>query len=398
MRIVVCDNGLSQIGGHHYNLALGLRVELAERGAEMALLSHVTFPPSLCEALDARPTFHYSPYHRISRDRSRHYLKGQEYLGRRFASDLDEASVGTCDVLFLHSARASEIWGTAEWLSRQGAGRRPLVAINFMNADFTVGPHIVDPESSRDAYLNAFDKLFSVVPRERTCLSSSSAEIVAAMTELAGTPVNLYPMPKFVPKLDGVSRPPNAVALVGVLGPFNGDDRAVLIPDVARATAGRDLACRFLVQGPTHLVRRDLVDVYTALRSLPNVELTRTEMDFDAYFSAMFACDIVLINYDSLQYAAMTSGILSEAVAFGIPVVVPPNTWMSRQVAAGEAAGVIFAARTPSGIADAIARVLDDFDTFKAAASRCATHWRKTNGLGVFLDRLLADIAKAQRS
>src|SRR5262249_50645584 len=167
-------------------------------------------------------------------------------------------------------------------------------------------------------------------------------------------------------------------AVVGVLGYFNDDDRAALILALARAAALKDLPCRFLVQGPTRLVRTDLVEEYIALKSLPHVEMIGTELDFDGYFSALFACDIVLLPYESRLYTAMPSGIFTEAVAFAKVAIVPAGTWMSRKLDAGYGAGVSFATRDATAILEALERALGDFTALADLARVRAAAWRKS--------------------
>jgi hypothetical protein len=386
MRLVTCDNGLRALRGHSYNLALGLRVELGARGVALDLLAHATLDDAIASQLRARPTFHYAP-HDVAWRNGRPDLAR---VGGRFADDLAAAQVDDADVLLVAAARANEIYGIAEWIARSG-NRAPVVALNFMVDDFGDGP-----AWAAAGYREAFAHLFEVMPRERVVLSSSSASIAASIGALADAPVAVYPMPKFVPPLAGATRPRNAIPIVGVLGSFNMYDRAAAMPGIAAAAARSPIACRFLIQGPVDHVRLDRVDAYMALRAMGNVELTTTELDFNGYFSALFACDVVLLPYERQQYAASSSGIFAEAVAFAKIVAVPAGTWMSSRLEAGEGAGVVFERRDPDAVVAALHRAFADFAALSALAKVRAEAWRRSDGLPAFLDRLLSDVAARQ--
>lgn len=390
MRMVVCDNGLNSLDGHPFNLALGLRAQARERQINLDILAHMTLPPGLAERLDARPAFYYTPYSRMWRSPAGEEQRDLARVGGRYAADLATMNIGNPDLVFVPTARPAEVYGLAEWLRQSGA--RPIVALNFM---------IADPGSQRagvlESYRLAFEHLYRIVPPGRVILSSSAAALAEAVAGLAGQEVAVYPMPKFVPDPTGIARPPNPVPVIGVLGNFNADQRGAIMAQVASIAAQRDLACRFLVQGPWQVVRTDFAAAYLALCAAPNVELILTELDFDGYFSALFACDIVMLPYDAKRYATMTSGIFAEAVAFGKISIVPEGTWMSHNIDAGRGAGVSFDGLRPEILVGAIERVLNQLDPLQERARAAATVWRKTDGLGAFVDRLLADFAARTR-
>jgi len=50
------------------------------------------------------------------------------------------------------------------------------------------------------------------------------------------------------------------------------------------------------------------------------------------YYHLVSSSDVCLLPYDSGIYRSRSSGCLSEAIAMGIPSVVPKNTWLEKQV------------------------------------------------------------------
>jgi glycosyltransferase involved in cell wall biosynthesis len=63
------------------------------------------------------------------------------------------------------------------------------------------------------------------------------------------------------------------------------------------------------------------------------VELIGAPLDSAGYHDLVASADIVLVLYDEANYYARSSGILVEALAAGIPVVAPADSWMGQQLA-----------------------------------------------------------------
>jgi hypothetical protein len=54
-------------------------------------------------------------------------------------------------------------------------------------------------------------------------------------------------------------------------------------------------------------------------------------LHFNDYYSDLFSCNLVLLNYDSSMYSSNTSGIFLECMCLNIDAIVSKNTWMSHQ-------------------------------------------------------------------
>jgi glycosyltransferase involved in cell wall biosynthesis len=63
------------------------------------------------------------------------------------------------------------------------------------------------------------------------------------------------------------------------------------------------------------------------------VRLLRVPLDSNEYLALVSSADILLILYDARNYYSRSSGILVEAFAAGIPVIVPADSWMGQQLA-----------------------------------------------------------------
>ena len=61
------------------------------------------------------------------------------------------------------------------------------------------------------------------------------------------------------------------------------------------------------------------------------VRLILNPLDQDKYQNLLTDSDIMLLPYDKVNYYARSSGILTESLGCGIPVIVPAGTWLARQ-------------------------------------------------------------------
>src|SRR5581483_7665025 len=55
----------------------------------------------------------------------------------------------------------------------------------------------------------------------------------------------------------------------------------------------------------------------------------------DVYYQLVSQADLLLCPYDPPTYRRRSSGTLTEAIAAGIPTVVPRGTWLEKQQPAG---------------------------------------------------------------
>jgi hypothetical protein len=81
--------------------------------------------------------------------------------------------------------------------------------------------------------------------------------------------------------------------------------------------------------------------------------------------------DIVLCLYDAKIYRARSSGIMTEALAAGKPVIVPAETWMAHQLPQG--CGECFADRT--SLVAAVQRIAVDYPHYHANVQRQRGQW-----------------------
>ncbi len=90
--------------------------------------------------------------------------------------------------------------------------------------------------------------------------------------------------------------------------------------------------------------------------------------------------------------------IVAEAIANGIPVVVPANTPLSALLSEFGEPGTSFLGFDAGSIWTAIQRVLLNFDEFAARAHGAAVLWSKRHGSHYTVDAILALVDDAARA
>jgi glycosyltransferase involved in cell wall biosynthesis len=107
-------------------------------------------------------------------------------------------------------------------------------------------------------------------------------------------------------------------------------------------------------------------------------------LNSDQYGRLLLSGDIILLPYDQAAYRWRSSGILVEALAAGIPPIVPADTWLARQVPAD--VGVTYAdIRQVPGL---IRELIGHYDRYRASALRFSEDWIKRHNAASLIEML----------
>ena len=117
------------------------------------------------------------------------------------------------------------------------------------------------------------------------------------------------------------------------------------------------------------------------------IKLIDNPMPPDDYYQLLASADIVILPYNPQNYQR-TSGVLTEALAAGKPVVVPDGSWLAQQV--DETRASIY--RDPQDLPQAVIRLLENLPTFTQSAQEFSLNWRPRQSPDYFLDRLLKPV------
>jgi len=165
-----------------------------------------------------------------------------------------------------------------------------------------------------------------------------------------------------------------------------------LLPDLVDALADKlfpEPRARFVLQGNIS-VAGDSPGLSAARQRLAayppaHVELITEQLGVAAFHDLVRAADIVLLPYDRQAYARRSSGILIQALAAGRVVVVPSGTWLAAQV--DQATAVQFG--NERSLADAVAVAVDDWPRLSKGARDRADLFRASHDPSRYVAQLL---------
>jgi hypothetical protein len=112
----------------------------------------------------------------------------------------------------------------------------------------------------------------------------------------------------------------------------------------------------------------------TLLKSyaLKNVELIEHDLNEKDYQDLLHKSDVILIPYDQAIYHSNTSGIFTESVGAGKPVIVTNNTWMSSYI--NNCSGIVIEYDSES-LSKAILKMCLEYKNYRQIANFKKDEW-----------------------
>ncbi|ACB49875.1 unknown [Crocosphaera subtropica ATCC 51142] len=124
-----------------------------------------------------------------------------------------------------------------------------------------------------------------------------------------------------------------------------------------------------------------------ALERYPDskVKLIKTAMSADDYYQLLAEADALILPYDTNSYRFRTSGVLTEALAAGKPVIVPQNSWLGKQVDSSRASLYENSDEIPKKVIE----IVENLDRFSESARKFSKRWLEQNSPDSLVKTLL---------
>jgi glycosyltransferase involved in cell wall biosynthesis len=167
-------------------------------------------------------------------------------------------------------------------------------------------------------------------------------------------------------------RQPSVLRRIGFFGHQRASRGLALVPELVSA----------LVQRGFHVVVQDSSLSIQGKSSHPNVELLRYVPDFAAEIAR---CDLVIWPSRWEAYVESFSGVMSECIATGVPILAPSGC-MPAEVLTRFGCGTFFHEFSADAILEAVDLAALDFAAIVTRARKAAGLWHAENGT----DRLAA--------
>ncbi len=354
-RISLLDHGLAGRTGHHFDLTLNLARRLSAAGHRVSVAGHRSATPDL--------------------------RAGFEEAGIRFIP------------LFADSPRAPEVQDPVHgWDARVDRKARELAGLG--GADLWLFPTLTADLFAAHVRLDAPPPMAGLLHELPEARGPGAAELwsracragrqrslrvaigaidpdLAARTE--GLEVQTFPVPWDGPPRSDHPGRPRRIGFFGHQRRERGLDR---LPALVSS----------LLHGGYEVVLHD------SRGRLPPLQhpLLQVRNGFLSDLGAeVRGCDLVVCPMDPRRYRMRLSGVVLQAVACGVPFVLPEGTLSARRFAAGGACQA-YPERDPEGPRAAVQAVALDYPRFARAAAGQALTWQEHHGEARFLQAVQA--------
>jgi glycosyltransferase involved in cell wall biosynthesis len=167
--------------------------------------------------------------------------------------------------------------------------------------------------------------------------------------------------PDILPVPLRATRRPRAVEntiRLGFYGYSKRDKGFHLLPETAAICQRERLDVEFHIQLHHSQWEKTTIEAERALRNQSSVCLIEGALSSEDYIAATNKADIVLLPYDPVLFGMRGSGVFTESVTAGRPIVASEGTFAAESIKKGEAQGEIFAPYNARAFVNAIARLL----------------------------------------
>lgn len=130
----------------------------------------------------------------------------------------------------------------------------------------------------------------------------------------------------------------------------------------------------------------DLIELVKSYK-FDNLILLSDNLSELEYYERLMQTDLMILAYDPKFYHSNTSGIFSECISNGIPVIVSDETWMSYQL--NKCVGLCTKYEDEAKLSESILRVASNYEYFKKMAITQQREWNTFHNKEVFFNKLL---------
>jgi len=372
MDIALLDPGLQTSAGHHLDLDLAIIRELKRRGHRVSVFAHQKLDARAADQLKSAdrltPLFRVTPYRTPGLIEPELVPAFFDPLSGSLSLFIDGAKAVAED---LKAVKDFDLWLWPSLFASHllaCAGASPATRVS--------GCIHVDPEfnllNGRAFWRYAFTRAMDAgLPFHAGVLTPELAAAYAAVCP--ESPPQLWPI-----FFDGVVPPPqrSKMARIGFFGHQQRPEKGYgfISPIVTR-----------LLESGYQVILQD------SGGSLPPSTHERLEVlgHVEDLGQQIRRCDLVVVPYHPKAYVARGSGIVWEAIANGIPLVVPDKTAPGNLVA-GLGCGRLFGEFSVESILDAIRIAHAEYRVVSSLAHVAAQRWAGRQGIRPFVDQLLS--------
>ena len=387
MKALIIDPAVHSPGGHHFQAVQRLQRELAGLGVAAPCLGSAYADRRVVEELSCAPTFNRSVYGR-SYATPAEFADGVEETGRQLAEGMHRS--GVPDLIILPCCDQVLAMALAQQLRRSWLRPRPRILLWLLYGTH----HLKAPDDAAAAGLDgetraAFTELAAnAAGVEAYCETPAMADFYRSLVPFE---VGIMAGPG-LPVRARAAKAAGGPPVVSCIGFANRAKGYRLLPQALPHVLDRHRDVRFMVhgivKGSDAEADQPMFDRLAALGE--HVQVRHEVLSPDEYTAWLAEADLLLLPYDPDVYRRRGSGVFSDALHVGIPVVAPKECAFARP-AFDDGWGVAMKDYDGHSLGGAVLEALDRLPQLNARAAAAAGRTRDDLG------RVLSASVKALR-
>ena len=412
-RVLIIDSGLRNLGGHNFSYTRAVQAALEQRGVSVTVFANKNLTGELTKTTGYEPVFSFGAYDFPPGNgplRDLRYLYAQSVV---YSDELEQAIKKVGDEysgVFCHTVNDFELIGWKRFLSRHRLTGHLMILLRQ-----TPGFHsckkwkqIAHPYwRIKPHYLNAIHARM----KGRFVLLTDSEPLTEDYARIFHHRIVTLPIPinEMILNADNNGQKSNGLSeryklardgrvCIGYMGDARASKGFPMLPDLVKRVVSSGAKTKFVIQCPGSASGNDneappegMVELKKlAQESAGNVTLISEKLSERDYAELFNHLDIVLVPYTTSNYVEATSGIFAEALALAKPVVVPSDTWMSRELQKS-GGGLEFNRGDAGDLAAKVLGVARHYDEYASKARSFSLTWKSFHNCHTLADMLIKE-------
>jgi hypothetical protein len=296
----------------------------------------------------------------------------------------------------------AQLMAVIQWTNSLSLNRRPKVLFELAgspsNSGIGAGPFVsitgtTDSLTETREFLYRYTATF-LPDRDASQLRLATLDAASstAYQQLLRFPVETLPLPPtaMTDCHSRVGRRPIVVAFLGYQRPEKGFG---MLPQLASSLLSRRFDIRMLIHNSAPKpVKPEQQSLRAIAASDSRLMLDETAVNPVRWRVLLDQSDLIVCPYDPVAFTARDSGIVAEALANGIPLVVPDRTSLSVLLRQFGSPGIAFEAYHVNSVFNATLKALEHFDQLAGKAQTACRQWEHTHGASRFVDAMLNSV------
>lgn len=407
MEVILIANGLTGLGEHSHRLVREVSRALSSRNVRHQAYAAKSLDPSVADEKLARPHFKRSLYDQVGlvfpklqsrtfralwdADKLTRFAHTEfltwKILNHSFRRDLEALPNDACtaeNLVVITAISQNQLSGLVDFLLARPPDLQPRVVCQLMfTPTWTPWGR---PAHFGDAYYRmAFNRAGPLIGR-KLFFAAENEEIARIYRDNYGIEA------EFLPAAIGAAQPQRKAEKtirLGFFGYSKCEKGFQLLPEIVTLCRDKGLDVTFAVQIQHSGWEPEIIASEQALRGLKNIQLIEGALSWADYIAETNEIDVALLPYDPILFGMRGSGVFTEAVAAGRPIIASAGTFAAESIKKGEAQGEIFAPYSAQACLAAIARLLPRMSECKARAAAQAEAFARTHNAEAYADVLL---------